>query len=186
MINIVAVSGSLSSASRTRALAESIMSRIAHHKSARQHVIDIAELAPDLGKAISFNHIPPSIMQAQKILSKADLIILASPVYKGSYSGLFKHFLDLLAPDAIRGKVVILAATGGSERHALILEHQLRPLASFFEAVTVPAGVYAKDTEFTGYALPDDRNVEILKRIDIAASQALTLLPLEQSEALAA
>ena len=70
----------------------------------------------------------------------ADALVLASPVYKGSYCGLFKHLLDLLDPLSLAGKPVLLGATGGGPRHALVIEHQLRPLLGFFEAQTLATG----------------------------------------------
>lgn len=178
MPRIVALSGSLSQPSRTRALTELIATRAAAGTSAQIDVIDIADLAPHLGGAVSFTQLPPAIVHAQRTLEAADLIVLASPVYKGSYSGLFKHFIDLLDPTRLAGKVALLAATGGSDRHALVVEHQLRPLASFFELVTVPAGVFVKDAAFTHYQLdessPDARAA--LARIELALAQARRLL----------
>ena len=81
----------------------------------------------------------------------ADALVLASPVYKGSYCGLFKHLFDLLDPLSLAGKPVLLGATGGGPRHALVIEHQLRPLLGFFEAQTLATGIYAADrTSSTG------------------------------------
>src|SRR4051794_20679349 len=79
---------------------------------------------------------------------RADVLVVGSPTYKGSYTGLFKHFFDLIDPAALRGKPVVLLATGGGERHALIVEHQLRPLFGFFEALALPTAVYATDKDF--------------------------------------
>src|SRR5205807_2048445 len=80
--------------------------------------------------------------QAQPILAQilaAEVLVVGSPTYKGSYTGLFKHFFDLIDPAALRGKPVLLTATGGGDRHALIVEHQLRPLFGFFEAFALVA-----------------------------------------------
>jgi FMN reductase len=82
--------------------------------------------------------------------------VVGSPTYKGSYTGLFKHFFDLVDPLALQGKPVILTATGGGERHALIVEHQLRPLFGFFMAHTLPTAVYAADRDFSDYRLASD------------------------------
>jgi FMN reductase len=185
MKKIVALTGSLSTPSRTRSLVETIAHRLAQQWPASVHVIDIAELASELGHAVSFNSIPAAVTRAHQLLAQADVLVLASPVYKGSYSGLFKHFLDLLDPNALRGKVTLLAATGGSDRHALVLEHQLRPLASFFEVVTVPSGVYARDSDFVNYQLQLPEAVQTLARIDLAVAQAVSLLHTAQAPALA-
>jgi FMN reductase len=81
------------------------------------------------------------------------VLVAGSPTFKGSYTGLFKHLFDLLDPSSLRGKPVILAATGGGERHSLIVEHQLRPLFGFFEALTMPTAIYASDKDFVDGAL---------------------------------
>lgn len=175
MPRIVALTGSLSQPSRTRALVELIAERAAAGNAAQVEVIDIAELAPVLGGAVSPGQLPPAVAAAHRTLEAADLIILGSPVYKGSYSGLFKHFLDLADPAKLSGKVAILAATGGSDRHALVLENQWRPLASFFELVTAPSGVFVKDTDFVQYQLAVDRH-DVLARINLAVAQAQRLL----------
>ena len=77
------------------------------------------------------------------------LLIVGTPVYRASFTGLFKHFFDFVEQTALVDVPVLLAAQGGSERHALVLEHQLRPLFSFFQAQTLPIGVYATDKDFT-------------------------------------
>ena len=74
---------------------------------------------------------------------------MASPVYRASFTGLFKHLFDFVGQYALFDKPGLLAATGGTDRHALIIEHQFRPLFAFFQALTLPIGVYAKDSDFT-------------------------------------
>ncbi|MET0772412.1 MAG: CE1759 family FMN reductase, partial [Candidatus Limnocylindrales bacterium] len=76
-------------------------------------------------------------------LTAADGIIAVTPIFSASYSGLFKTFFDVLEMDALRGTPVALAATGGSERHSLALEHALRPLFAYLGATPVPTGVFA-------------------------------------------
>ncbi|MFD1810195.1 NAD(P)H-dependent oxidoreductase [Gemmobacter lanyuensis] len=98
---------------------------------------------------------------ALEVILSADALVVASPVYKGSYTGLFKHLIDLIDPAALQGKPVLLAATGGGDRHALVIEHQLRPLFGFFEAQTLPTGVYAADRDFAGVS-PRHRRCSIV------------------------
>ena len=74
-------------------------------------------------------------------IESATLLIVASPVYRASFTGLFKHVFDFVGQYSLIDKPVLLAATGGSDRHALIIEHQFRPLFSFFQALTLPIGV---------------------------------------------
>jgi len=183
MPKIIGISGSITQPSRTKSLVDVIVSRASHKLHAHAGVIDIAQLASDLGPTVSFNHFPESLTQAYDKLSNAELIVIATPVYKASYTGLLKHFFDLLDPKQLAGKVVILAATGGSDQHALVLEYQLRSLASFFGLYTVPTTIYVKDTEFTNYQLQSDA---IVKRIDLALSQAEFLLKEQLPNALVA
>ncbi len=94
--------------------------------------------------------------------------MIASPVYKGSYPGLFKHLFDLIDPTWLAGKPILLAATGGGEKHALIIEHQLRPLFAFFEAQTLATGVYVSERDFLEGRLV---NKAVLDRLDRAVEQ---------------
>jgi len=183
MVKIVGLSGSISSPSRTRTLVENILQNASHKTHSKIDLIDIADIAKEVGNTISFNEIPQVLLEAYQKLAEADLIIIASPVYKGSYTGLFKHFLDLLDPKRLAGKVTILAATGGSNHHALVLEHQFRPLASFFGLLTVPTAIYALDSDFVDYKLQDET---IKVRISIAVDQALGLLEISRDIAIAA
>ena len=94
------------------------------------------------------------------------------PVYRASFTGLFKHLFDFVEQYAIVGQPVLLAATGGGERHALIIEHQLRPLFGFFQALTLPLGVYASEADFQDYRV----SCELLQaRIRLAVERALPL-----------
>lgn len=101
-------------------------------------------------------------------LLAADALVVGSPVYKGSYTGLFKHLFDLVDPAALAGKPILLGATGGGDRHALVIEHQMRPLFGFFEAATIPTGVYAGAAD-----LVDGRPASpaLLDRLDRAVGQ---------------
>jgi len=78
------------------------------------------------------------------------VLVAATPVYKASYTGLFKHLFDLLDPKALEGRPVLLGATGGSERHALVVEHQMRPLFGFFGCALLPTSLYAVNSDFIG------------------------------------
>ncbi|MEN9892242.1 MAG: hypothetical protein RLY78_2537 [Pseudomonadota bacterium] len=90
----------------------------------------------------------PAWRDAIQAIARADLVIVASPVYKGSYTGLFKQLFDLVPPDALLERPVLLAANGGSDRHALVVDEQLRPLFAFFRAWTLPSAVYAAEADY--------------------------------------
>ena len=183
MIKIVGVSGSIGSPSRTRALVEQVLARASHQAPSKIDLIDIAEIAQELGSTVSYDRLPAVVAESFRKLADADLIVIGTPVYKASYTGLLKHFFDLLDPKLLLGKTAILGATGGSDQHALVLEYQLRPLASFFGVATTPTAVYARDIEFIDYQLNNDA---IFLRIDQALAQAFSMIPADSAVALAA
>jgi len=177
-MSIVGISGSLSNPSRTTALVELIIAKTAAGAFAKREVVSIGDIASSLGLALNPKELPAEVSAAYDKLVSADVIVVGTPVYKGSYTGLLKHFFDLLDPKVLSGKVAILAATGGSDHHSLVLEHQLRPLLSFFGAHTVPTTVYVKDSDFVKeeggrYRL---NNPDIHARIDAIVEQALWVL----------
>lgn len=169
MKKIIAFSGSHSQPSKTIALVETIA-----HITEKQHDVhlthyNMSHLGSSLGLAQTMNDLS---LEAQKIITdiaSADALIIGTPVYKGSYPGLFKHFIDLLPPELLYGKPILLAATGGGHRHALMVEHQLRPLFGFFMAHGLPTAIYASSDDFS-----DDNKVitpALLARIHQAVKE---------------
>lgn len=146
---IIGLSGNLDRPSKTRALVQTAVALAASRFEAVGAVFDLADFGPSLGTARKAADLSPPARSALEVILSADALVVASPVYKGSYTGLFKHLIDLIDPQALAGKPVLLAATGGGDRHALVVEHQLRPLFGFFEAQTLPTAVYAADRDFT-------------------------------------
>ncbi|RJL18179.1 NAD(P)H-dependent oxidoreductase, partial [Paracoccus siganidrum] len=163
----VGFAGSWSRPSKTRQLVTQAAECAVARFGGSAHVFDIADLGAGFGLGSNPGNAPGLDAHLQEFLS-ADALIVASPVYKGSYTGLFKHFIDLIDPQALLGKPVLLGATGGGQRHALIIEHQLRPLFGFFEARILATGVYASSAEFTdGRITADDTGA----RLDRAVAQ---------------
>lgn len=171
--SIVGFSGNFSRPSKTRAFVDLVVQNIAsrHHLSHRTY--DVEDVGPSLGAAKSQRDLDAQAQTVVADVVAADVLVVGSPTYKGSYTGLFKHFFDLLDPTALRGKPVLLTATGGGERHALVVEHQLRPLFGFFEAFALPTAVYATDKDFTDGVL---RSELILKRAAQAVDETAVLL----------
>jgi FMN reductase len=147
MAHIVGFAGSFSSPSRTRALVQAAVDDAAQRTGLEGLVFDLGDLGPSLGTAQHLFDLANGARDLVLSLLDADAIVIGSPVYKGSYTGLFKHLFDLIEPEALRGKPTLLTATGGGHRHALVIEHQLRPLFGFFEANVVPTGVYAASSD---------------------------------------
>ncbi|MGO9543957.1 MAG: NAD(P)H-dependent oxidoreductase [Rhodomicrobium sp.] len=138
---IVGLAGSPSVPSRTRLIVQTAIERIGASAGAQTRLVDLGELVPDLGIR-SRAEASGRVEEALRLVESADLLIVGSPVYKGSYTGLLKHLIDLINYPSLLGTPVGLLATGGSDRHALVVEYQLRPLFAFFGAKTLPTAVF--------------------------------------------
>jgi FMN reductase len=169
-LRVVAVSGSLHAPSKTSVLVAAILDEIAEHQEISRHVIELSDIGPEFAGALTRDDLPSSAEDELRRIEEADLLVVASPVYRGSFTGLFKHLFDFVGQYALVDKPVLLAATGGGERHALMLEHQFRPLFGFFQALTLPIGVYASTSDFTEYTLTSDA---VKGRVDLAVLRGL-------------
>ena len=105
--------------------------------------IDLRELATDITTALTSQLITPKLQQAVDVLGAADGIIAAAPVYKAGPSGLFTSFFHVLDNDLLIGKPVVLAATAGTARHALVVDDQMRPLFAYLRTLPVPTSLFA-------------------------------------------
>ena len=161
-LRIVGVSGSLREPSKTTALVRELIDEVAVREPAETRLIEVATLGPLFAGALRREDLQPEVEDALRAIETADLLIVASPVYRASFTGLFKHLFDFVGQYALVGTPVLLAATGGGERHALILE-----------ALTLPVGVYASDTDFDGYELTSEA---VKRRIDQAVTRSLPLV----------
>ena len=179
-LRIVAVSGGLQRPSRAAALAEHLLDLIGEGVPCDQHLIELGELAPQLAGALWRSQLPETVERQLAAVEQADVLVVAPPVYRGSYTGLFKHFFDFIDQDALVDTPILLAATGGSERHALMIDHQLRPLFSFFQARTLPLGVYATDRDFADGRVHDEA---LIQRARLAVQRAMPLLALSHRAA---
>lgn len=177
-LRVVAVSGGLQSPSKSAGLAQHLLDVIADQVSCLPHLVDLGLLAPQLTGAVWRAQVPDAVEQALAVVEQAEVLVVATPVFRGSYTGLFKHFFDLIGQDALIDKPVLLAANGGSERHALVIDHQLRPLFSFFQARTLPLGVYATDKDFVDRRLRDEA---VIERAGMAVQRALPLVELTRN-----
>jgi FMN reductase len=172
-LRIVAVSGSLHRPSSTTALVVALAEAVADRVDAHIEVVELALVGPQLAGVLERAALPTDAEQALESIESADLLVVGSPVYRASFTGLFKHLFDFVDQRALIDTPVLLAATGGSHRHALTIEHQLRPLFAFFQALTLPVGVYASSAEFEEGRVRCD---EVLERIEAAAERALPYL----------
>lgn len=170
---LVVVTANIGPRSKSKLLADAIAERIRRRIAVDVANVEIGSLIADIGPVLFRSSLPPSAEAAVCQIEEADLLVVATPVYKGSYTGHFKHLFDLVAFDALTGVPVALAATGGGERHALVVEHQLRPLFGAFQAQSLPTGVYASDSDFEEDVL---RNPAVLARVDVLAAEAASAL----------
>jgi FMN reductase len=153
MTRIVVISAGLSQPSSTRLLAD----RLATAATARLEsagrpveleVIELRSLAHALADNLLTGFPSGDLAAAIESVERADALIVVSPIFSASYSGLFKTFFDVLEKDTIAGKPMIIAATAGTARHSLALEHALRPLFAYLRAVVVPTAVFAATEDF--------------------------------------
>ena len=178
-MNIVAVSGSLNHPSRTATLLTAFLGAIATRVDAETTLVNIADHAALLGGVLNLKQAPETLAAAYRAVFAADVLVIGSPIYKASYTGLLKHFFDLIDPRELQGKIAVLSANGGSDQHALVIEHQLRPLAGFFGMYTAPTGLFARDDAFEKFADGGGYNIVeqgLLARIDEVVEQTERLL----------
>lgn len=167
-MNLVVVSAGLSVPSSTRLLADRLAQATADRTGAEVTVIELRDLAVEIAHNFTNGFPGRELAAAQEAVAAADGLVVVTPVFSASYSGLFKAFFDVLDQDALDGKPVLIAATGGSARHSLVLDHALRPLFSYLRAVVVPTGVYAASEDWGAQGLQE--------RIVRAAGQLAALM----------
>lgn len=156
-LRVVVVNGSPSRPSKTMGLVDVILETLAGMVPLETSRIDVYFLGTQFTSAIERVDVSPEVEAALLLAENADLLIAATPVFRGSYPGIFKHFFDLVDQYALANKPVLLAATGGGDHHALVLEHALRPLFGFFQALTVPVAIFASAGDFDGTVLLNPR-----------------------------
>ncbi|MFC9817369.1 CE1759 family FMN reductase [Streptomyces virginiae] len=147
-MRIVVVSAGLSSPSSTRLLADRLTAATLEHVAAETEVIELRELATEIAQHFVTGFPPARLAAALDAVAAADGLIAVTPVFAGSYSGLFKSFFDLIDKDSLTGKPVLLGATGGTARHSLVTEHALRPLFTYLRALVLPTAVYAASEDW--------------------------------------
>jgi FMN reductase len=167
-MKLVVVSAGLTQPSSTRLLADRLASAVGARADVDTRVIELRDLAVDIANHLVAGFPSPKLGDALKAVEEADGVIAATPIFTASYSGLFKSFFDLIDFEALTGKPVLTAATGGTARHSLALEHAMRPMFAYLHAVVVPTAVYA--------ASEDWASGELATRIDRAAGELADLM----------
>lgn len=169
---VVGVSGSLSSPSRTTALVDAVAREFASALDAQVEVIELGLLVRDLAGAHR-GELGPAALAALASVESADVLVVGSPAYRATYTGIFKHFFDFVGQYALVDTPIVLTATGGSDRHALLVEHQMRPLFGFFQALSLPLGIFATESDFEDYRLASP---DVRERIELSVRRTVGLL----------
>ena len=132
-------------------------------------IVELREYARDLTNQLLTGFAAARLSQLIERVVAADALIAVSPIFSGSFSGLFKTFFDVLDPEVLVGKPVLIGATGGTARHSLALEYALRPLFSYLRTVVVPTAVYAASEDWGSAA-------QLSARVDRAAGELADLV----------
>ena len=170
---LVVVSAGASDPSSTRLLADRTAERVVALAARHQHavtvsVIELREIAADISTALTSQLVTPKLQQAITVLGEADGIIAAAPVYKAGPSGLFTSFFGVLDNDLLIAKPVVLAATAGTARHALVADEAMRPMFAYLRTMTAPTSLFAAPEDWGDPALAT--------RIDRAALELVLLM----------
>ena len=176
---IVVVSAGLGQPSSTRLLADRLTaaSREAAGEAdveLRVEVVELRDLAHDLTDHLLTGFPSPRLGEVLERVVAADGLIAVSPIFSASYNGLFKTFFDVLEDGAVAGKPVLIAATAGTPRHSLALEHAMRPLFAYLRALVVPTSVFAATEDFAHGSTGTQRGLG--DRIRRAAAELVELL----------
>lgn len=184
--SLVVVSAGLGQPSSTRLLADRLSAATDRHLrqvgvAPQVEVIELREHAQDLTNHLLTGFPSPSLQAAIDSVLAADGLIAVSPIFSASYSGLFKMFFDLVERDGLAGKPVLAAATGGTARHSLALEHAFRPLFAYLGAAVVATAVYAASEDWGQAGMP--AHGSLVERIDRAARELATSVSSRQPAA---
>jgi FMN reductase len=182
--SLVVVSAGLSQPSTTRLLADRLSAAVDRHlrdagAEPTVELIELREHAQDLTNNL-LTGFPSLRLQATiDMVLSADGLIAVSPIFSASYSGLFKMFFDVVDRDGLSGKPTLIAATGGTPRHSLAIDHALRPLFAYLNAAVVATGVYAAAEDWGGGGVTADGS--LVERIDRAARELATAMVTRQN-----
>ncbi|MEV8377121.1 FMN reductase [Kribbella sp. NPDC056861] len=150
---IAVVTAGLTTPSSTRLLADRLTAAVRDQLDGRGTayrvvVVELRDIAHDLTNNLLTGFPSKELSAVLQSVVGADALIAVTPTFSASYSGLFKTFFDVLDDQALAGKPVLIAATGGTERHSLILDFALRPLFTYLKAIVMPTGVYAASSDW--------------------------------------
>lgn len=170
---IAVVSAGLSNPSSTRMLAdrlaaETLKALAGQGIEASVDVIELRDYAHDITNNLLTGFAPPALETAINTVISADALIAVTPIFSTSYSGLFKSFIDVLDPDSLAGKPVLIGANAGTARHSLAIDYAIRPLFAYLHAEPVSTGVFAASSDWGGAG---DDVAPLAKRVEKGARE---------------
>lgn len=176
---IMAISAGLSQPSSTRLLADRLgaaTQQALGDRPNRVESIELREYAHEITDHLLTGFPGPNLRAVLDELAEASALIVVTPIFSASYSGLFKSFLDVIDPAALTGKPVLIAATGGTARHSLALEFAIRPLFAHLRAQTVPTAVFAATDDWGQVRNGAGTERQVAERIDQAAGELAAMI----------
>lgn len=172
MTTIAVVTGGLREPSSTRLLADRLAAAVrADLPTAQFKVFELRKYGRSVMDMMLTGFATSDLEQVFEILAGADALIAVTPAFNASFSGLFKSFFDVLPEGTLKDMPVLIGATGGTERHSLVLEHALRPMFSYLHTMVSPTAVYAATDDFGGAG-----SLGLSRRIDKAAAEFVRLI----------
>ena len=170
---IAVISAGLSNPSSTRMLADRLASATVKQLGEREieaevDVFELRDYAHDITNHLLTGFAPPALESMIDAVVSADAVIAVTPIFSTSYSGLFKSFIDVLDPDALTGKPVLIGANAGTARHSLAIDYAIRPLFTYLHADPVATGVFAASSDWGGSA---DQVAPLGERIERGARE---------------
>jgi FMN reductase len=179
---ITVLSAGLGVPSSSRLLADQLAAAATRELTAAGYevvtdVVELRDLAVDIANNFVTGFAPPRLAEVIAGVEASDGIIAVSPVFSASYSGLFKSFIDVLDPKSLDGKAALLGATGGTDRHQMVLDHAMRPLFSYLRTRTAATAVFAGPQDWGN---TDDGGTPLSMRIERAAAEFGRLLDGDQ------
>ncbi len=170
---IAVISAGLSNPSSTRMLADRLLAATARELTERDieitaDVFELRDFAHDITNNLLTGFAPTALETMINTVVSADALIVVTPIFSTSYSGLFKSFIDVLDPDALRGKPVLIGANAGTARHSLAIDYAIRPLFAYLHADAVSTGVFAASADWGGSG---DQVATLSSRVDKGARE---------------
>ncbi|SEB48644.1 NADPH-dependent FMN reductase [Paenibacillus sp. GP183] len=165
MARVVIISGSPSASSRLEGVLQTVIKQL-EIAGLKVQLLSVRDQSPEDLVYSNFNS--PRIIQAVKDIEQADAVIVATPIYKASYTGVLKSFLDLLPQKGLQGKIVLPLAIGGTIAHLLAIDHALKPVLSALNSYHILAGVYVLDTQ----VVREENNFTLHPEIELRLQEA--------------